>query len=858
MGKPLSSELLKGKHMTLRKKTLFIISGMFLCIIVIVFFISRGILLENFAKLEENATHQNVDRALSALHVELDSLESTTTDWSSWDDTYAFIEDANTKYIRTNLVDGTFIELELNLMMFINSSGQVVFSRAFDLQNEEEVPISEGLQEHISPNDLLLNHPDTESDIAGIVLLPEGPMLVASCPILTSEDEGPVRGTVIMGRYLDENLLQWLAEKTSLSLTMYEVSDSQMPSDFRTVNSSLSGDVPILIRPLDKQSIAGYALLQDIYGSLGLILRTDMPRDIYKQGQATVNYLILVLVALGLVCVVVLLFLLQKTVLSRMTRLSSSVTSIGTSGDLSTRVSMPGKDELSSLADTINGMLAALQDSREKLKANEEQYRQLFDGINDEVTVIDRNWRFTECNEIALKRLGYSREEFLRLKLTDILHPDYHPAMRDGTERVWTGESIVAEAAERCKDGRVIPVEINAHRIEYQGGLAILAVARDITDRKRMEKEIRVFSDAVAGAIDVIAITDMKGIITYANPAMEETYGYKKGEMLGKSVITLNSNPEMANEIMSAMIKIGSWHGEIETIKKNGETFPALLSLSTIRDEKDNPIAMMGAVRDITERKQAEKKLQELYNGETRLRQELETEMRRRVEFTRALVHELKTPLTPVLTSSDMLTTELKQEPLLSLAKNISRGAVRLNSRIDELLDLARGEIGTLRLAFTRVEPSQLLRDVVDEIALAASRRKQSLELELPASLSPVRGDEERLRQIVVNLLNNACKFTPEGGKITVRAKESDAFLTVEVQDTGLGLSDEDQQRLFQPYYRSEDDRQRLSGLGLGLALCKTLVELHSGKIWVQSRVGEGSTFGFSVPLETTEPGRET
>jgi len=102
----------------------------------------------------------------------------------------------------------------------------------------------------------------------------------------------------------------------------------------------------------------------------------------------------------------------------------------------------------------------------------------------------------------------------------------------------------------------------------------------------------------------------------------------------------------------------------------------------------------------------------------------------------------------------------------------------------------------------------------------------------------------------VLNLLNNAFKFTPAGGKITLRAKQEDGNLVVEVKDTGPGIAEEDQQRIFEPYQRKESDRERLSGLGLGLALCKTLVELHRGRIWIKSRAGRGSTFGFSLPLE--------
>jgi len=218
--------------------------------------------------------------------------------------------------------------------------------------------------------------------------------------------------------------------------------------------------------------------------------------------------------------------------------------------------------------------------------------------------------------------------------------------------------------------------------------------------------------------------------------------------------------------------------------------------------------------------------------------------------FVLGLSHELKTPLTPVLISSQVLVSELKDEPMLSLARNISRGASNLNSRIDELLDLAKGEIGMLQLKAETLDVLKLLNDILEDVAPVALSRSQTLTSQLPRSLPSIKADKVRLRQIVLNLLNNAFKFTPEGGKIILKAGERDANLIVEVKDTGPGIGEDEQGRLFKPYQQLESDRERLSGLGLGLALCKTLVELHGGRIWVKSRVGKGSTFGFSLPLE--------
>jgi PAS domain S-box-containing protein len=257
-------------------------------------------------------------------------------------------------------------------------------------------------------------------------------------------------------------------------------------------------------------------------------------------------------------------------------------------------------------------------------------------------------------------------------------------------------------------------------------------------------------------------------------------------------------------------------------------------------------------IQDITERKRAEEMLTEAYHKERDLRQKLEAEIKTRVEFTRALVHELKTPLTPVLAASSALTEILDEGTPLEFARNIARGASRLSGRIDELFDLTRGETGMLDLSWKQVDLLSVLHGIADEMIPVALTRDQSLILDLPPSLPPVRADDSRLKQVVLNLLSNALKFTPEGGKVVLRAKEEDQSLVVEVQDNGPGIPGDEQEWLFQPYRRLRSGTRPSGGLGLGLALSKTLVELHGGRIWVQSREGRGSTFSFSVPLEIT------
>jgi two-component system aerobic respiration control sensor histidine kinase ArcB len=344
----------------------------------------------------------------------------------------------------------------------------------------------------------------------------------------------------------------------------------------------------------------------------------------------------------------------------------------------------------------------------------------------------------------------------------------------------------------------------------------------------------------------------------FVNDEFRGVTGGRPDELLGTDPmkLVLPEDREMLRENAIKMLK-----GEISSpykyriVNQDGEIRWMLEGIASIQYQGRR--ATLGHSMDITERERAQEKLEELYEEERKLRKELEAEVERRIEFTRALVHELKTPLTPILSSSELLVSELREEPWASVAENINRGAGNLSNRIDELLDLAKGEIGMLQVHPRPVDMLQLLRGIADDMKATISSNEQSLTLALAPSLPLVWGDEERLRQVVLNLLINASKFTPEGGKITLKANKNERAVIVEIEDTGPGIPEEEQKRLFQPYHRQIGDRERLSGLGLGLALCKYLVELQGGKIWVESEEGKGSTFGFSVPIATASQQRE-
>jgi len=219
--------------------------------------------------------------------------------------------------------------------------------------------------------------------------------------------------------------------------------------------------------------------------------------------------------------------------------------------------------------------------------------------------------------------------------------------------------------------------------------------------------------------------------------------------------------------------------------------------------------------------------------------------------FLSALSHELKTPLTAIIASTGLLIEELDRRHeavLLKLAQNISRSASSLQNRLNELINLSKNKDESYGIAKKEFDFSMLAAGVADQVLSLAKQKKQTLSLEVEPYIK-INADDQRIEQVLLNLLSNAIKFTPEGGQIFLRAARDGNRLVINVQDTGPGIPNEEKRKLFIPYYHPSSDRSGIPGLGLGLAISKQIVELHGGAIWVQSDVGQGSTFSFSLPI---------
>jgi len=354
--------------MNLRKKavfaTLLIIITLFICL----FFVSQSIALNGFKELEMNYAEQNVNRTVSAMNGELDALDKSVYDWAAWDDTYEFIGNQNQEYLDSNIVDAVFINLGLNIILYVDLNNTVIFEKTFDAETGTEFSYSAELIDAILANGIIFKLPYSESSAMGLVQTDYGPMMIASRPTQNSACDSPLNGAMLMGRFFDVGTTEHLSEVIHISLTFY-LTNEDKPADFNEAEQHLneSGE-PFFIRILNKDCIAGYTIIKDVNGSSLLIIKIEMPRDSNQHVVANFNFFHMTLLIVMSIIGSIALLTWDLTIVRRLSVLNFDVNKIAHDENRSARVSVAGNDEISSLATEVNSMLASMEESDKVLR----------------------------------------------------------------------------------------------------------------------------------------------------------------------------------------------------------------------------------------------------------------------------------------------------------------------------------------------------------------------------------------------------------------------------------------------------------------------------------------------------------
>jgi PAS domain S-box-containing protein len=493
------------------------------------------------------------------------------------------------------------------------------------------------------------------------------------------------------------------------------------------------------------------------------------------------------------------------------------------------------------------------------------RFRQIFEASPDAILQVDRQGRIVLANSLAGEMFRCRLDDLLGKSVDDLVpgrfrgrHPEYreHYQAKPAVRPMGSGLDLWARRA----DASEFPVDITLSPLDTKDGPQILCVVRDMTDRKRTEEALHRQAQLIEASHDAIIVREPGGRILQWNAGAQEIYGWESADALGQVTHTLFQTgfPVSLNEVEAALDRGGRWDGELRHTRRDGVRITVESRHILVRGTHGTPVAVLETNRDITLRKQAEEAVAALNtrlgatNRELELRnREVERANRMKSEFLASMSHELRTPLNAIIGFSDLL-AEQTAGPLSSkqqrFVSHIQQGARHLLALINDILDLSKVEAGRLELNRENVPVATALAEVLVSIRPAAAAK----DIAVHSSIGPdvtVFADRIRFKQILVNLLGNAVKFTPEGGRIWVEAAERRGRLTASVSDTGLGIPIEEQEAIFDAFHQAGATTKGIKeGTGLGLAITKRLVEEHGGRIWVESEQGKGARLSFTMP----------
>ena len=472
-----------------------------------------------------------------------------------------------------------------------------------------------------------------------------------------------------------------------------------------------------------------------------------------------------------------------------------------------------------------------------RLRASEERHRLLFERSVAGVYRSTLDGHLVDCNEAFLKILGFASREEAFARSTTSLWADARSRALLVDRLLMDGSAAAVELPLVRKDGTPVWVLASVSLVPAVDSSESLmqGTLLDIGERRTAEEALRISESGMRALLDHmlggLIVADGKGTIEHVNPSAQRMFGYASDELVGRHLAVLvPEDGGMDKEVFlktafeKSLGRVTEWKGR----RKDGSTFPFELSLFQFEGPRGRRVA--GNVADVTQRHEVD---------------------RLKREFVSTVSHELRTPLTSIRGSLGLLAGGVLG-PLTPDACEIvavaERNVLRLIGLINDILDLERLEGGRLEIRLEPVDATAVVARAVEAVRGAAEAA--GLRLEIEGVSGTVRGDADRLVQVLVNLLGNATKFAPAGSALTVRTVPAGASCEFQVEDRGRGVPEALREAIFERYRQVEaGDARAKGGAGLGLAICKSIVEQHGGSIGVRSEAGRGSTFWFRIPL---------
>lgn len=487
------------------------------------------------------------------------------------------------------------------------------------------------------------------------------------------------------------------------------------------------------------------------------------------------------------------------------------------------------------------------------LRESEEKYRNLFERVRHGLFISTKEGRFLDCNQAMWGLLGYQdKEEFLKIDIAKDLYvePEDRKAFQGLVEKLEFVKDFEVEFKKKNGERITVLLTATAKRDEMGTIIGYEGLNIDITERKKMEKELKEANDflmnLINSSVDGIIATNMRGDILLFNKGAENLLGYRSEEVVGKMNIRSIYPPGVAKEVMEKLRspdfggigKLTSF--PIFHRKKDGELIEGDLSASLIYDEKKKEIASVGIFKDLRERLKMERELREIQQA--LLQSEKLAAMGR---LTSQIAHELNNPIYGIMNTLELLKTEIPPE---SKRRRILELSLSETQRLAEML--------RNMLSFSKPEEEKRrpikIDELIEGILLVMEKQMRELNVKVETSFDPnipeIMASTNQMRQVMLNILKNAKEAMPKGGILTVRTVKEEDKVLVYIKDTGVGIPEEIRDKIFEAFFTT---KQKVKGVGLGLSVCYGIIKDHGGEIRVESEEGKGTTFIISLPIES-------
>ncbi|MBI5656645.1 MAG: hypothetical protein HZC44_07435 [Geobacter sp.] len=446
--------------MSLRLKSILIVVTVMALLTVVLWSAAGYVFERSYQKLEQRELQESYHRVKGLLADNREMLSSQVGDWGAWDESYDFVETGNPAFIQRNIPPSTFKDIKVNLIMFVNTSGRIVYEGWYDWKTAQVTGSKISLHNHLAPGSRLLSHSFPSDSVSGIINLAEGPLLLAARPILPSSRTGTIRGTIIMGRFLDDVEIERLSKASRVSFAVGRMGDPYLSPEFSAVLTAVSSSKQSLVKPFGERELAIYGLMDDLYGKPALVLRTKIPAEVSREGvRAERAYTLILWLAMG--CGILLLGVALHRVLAPLSALGSAAGRAWNGTDPGEEVPSDGGGEIATISRTINGLLKVVRGCRTSAAgADPARFRRFFERVPVGCYVAGPDGKMLECNAVLADALGFdSADEAVAAGL--LVCPD--EAQRDALlKKLAKQKTLQQQKVElSCRFGKLLPTVQN-------------------------------------------------------------------------------------------------------------------------------------------------------------------------------------------------------------------------------------------------------------------------------------------------------------------------------------------------------------------------------------------------------------